>query len=36
MESSYTLWWTNILPWKMAIEIDDFPIKNDVIFHGKM
>ena len=23
-----TLWWTNILPWKMAIEIVDFPIKN--------
>ena len=25
---SFTLWWTNILPWKMAIEIVDFPIKN--------
>ena len=23
-----TLWWTNILPWKMAIEIVDFPMKN--------
>ena len=23
-----TLWWTNSLPWKMAIEIVDFPIKN--------
>ena len=25
---SCTLWWTNILPWKMAIEIVEFPIKN--------
>ena len=23
-----TLWWTNSLQWKMAIEIVDFPIKN--------
>ena len=29
-------WWTNILPWKMAIEIVDFPIKNGGSFHGKM
>ena len=26
----YTLWWTNILPWKMAIEIVDFPINSMV------
>ena len=24
----YTLWWTNILLWKMAIEIVSFPIKH--------
>ena len=34
--NEYTLWWTNILPWKMAIEIVDFPIKNSGSFHGKM
>ena len=33
---SYPAWWTNILPWKMAIEIVDFPINSMVIFHGKM
>ena len=27
-----TLWWTNILLWKMAIEIVDFPIKKWWIF----
>ena len=31
-----SLWWTNSLLLKMAIEIVDFPIKNKVIFHGKM
>ena len=31
-----TLWWTNILPWKMAIEIVDFPINSMVISHCKM
>ena len=28
LDFTSTLWWTNILPWKMAIEIVDFPIKN--------
>jgi hypothetical protein len=28
-----TLWWTNSLQWKMAIEIVDFPIKNGGSFH---
>ena len=28
-----TLWWTNILPWTMAIDIVDFPINSMVIFH---
>ena len=27
-ESFITLWWTNRLQWKMAIEIVDFPIKS--------
>ena len=31
-----TLWWTNSLQLKMAIEIVDFPIHSMVIFHGKM
>ena len=31
-----TLWWTNILLWKMAIEIEivDFPIKKGGSFHN--
>ena len=32
----YTLWWTNSLQLKMAIEIVDFPIKNGGSFHSKM
>ena len=28
-----TLWWTNSLQWKMAIEIEDFPIKNGGSFY---
>ena len=32
----YTLWWTNSLQWKMAIEIVDFPMNSMVIFHGKL
>ena len=32
----YTLWWTNSLLLKMAIEIVDFPIKNGGSFHSKM
>ena len=35
-KKKHTLWWTNILPWKMAMEIVDFPINSMVIFHGKM
>ena len=31
-----SLWWTNSLQWKMAIEIVDFPINSMVIFHSKM
>ena len=31
----YPAWWTNILPWKIAIEMWIFPLKM-VIFHGKM
>ena len=31
-----TLWWTNSLQLKMAIEIVDFPINSMVIFHGKL
>ena len=31
-----TLWWTNSLLLKMAIEIVDFPINSMVIFHSKM
>ena len=27
-QEGITLWWTNILQLKMAIEIVDFPIKN--------
>ena len=30
----FTLWWTNSLQLKMAIEIVDFPINSMVIFHS--
>ena len=29
-----TLWWTNILHLKMAIEIVDFPMKKGGSFHS--
>ena len=32
----FTLWWTNSLLLKMAIEIVDYPINSMVIFHCKM
>ena len=32
-EMENTLWWTNSLLLKMAIEIVDFPIKNGGSFH---